>query len=76
MVDTAAMKLYSLYIFRKPSASRPKPALLASFIDMSAWSFWQRGTVKEITLFVSREIVSRLPEGSLWQSCFVAHSFC
>lgn len=56
------MKLYSLYIFRRPSEGG-KPSVLTSCIDMSSFSFFQRGSVKEITLFVSREIVARLPEG-------------
>ena len=47
------MKLYSILVFNKPSESA-KPAVLASAEYLDDFMFWERGSVRDITKFVSR----------------------
>eukprot|EP01103_Thecamoeba_quadrilineata_P008306 TRINITY_DN18071_c0_g1_i1.p1 TRINITY_DN18071_c0_g1~~TRINITY_DN18071_c0_g1_i1.p1 ORF type:complete len:201 (-),score=43.40 TRINITY_DN18071_c0_g1_i1:75-677(-) len=52
------MKLISIIIFRWKDANQ-QPKLLSSAYDVSNFGIFQRSSVREVALFVSREVVSR-----------------
>ncbi|KAF2074749.1 hypothetical protein CYY_003937 [Polysphondylium violaceum] len=51
------MKVYSIGIFKVTPGG--KPVLLSIVYELSSFGFFQRGSVKEVSLFVSRETVGR-----------------
>eukprot|EP01132_Coremiostelium_polycephalum_P004678 gene4678-5844_t len=55
------MYVYSIAIFKCSSGS--KPVLLSIVYEVSSFGFFQRSSVKEISLFVSRESVERTKVG-------------
>lgn len=70
------MKIFSIIVFRwyKPELNR-LPTILSSVYELSSFGYFQRGSVKEVVLFVSREVVSR---GTPGEKQSVKHSeyFC
>mmetsp|Transcript_22712 Transcript_22712/g.63858 ORF Transcript_22712/g.63858 Transcript_22712/m.63858 type:complete len:200 (-) Transcript_22712:146-745(-) len=56
------MKLYTLMIFNKP-AEDARPAVVSSAEMLGDFMFYERGSVRELTRFVSREVVQRSPKG-------------
>ncbi|EGC35777.1 hypothetical protein DICPUDRAFT_151809 [Dictyostelium purpureum] len=55
------MKVYSIGIFKVAQGS--KPVLLSIVYELSSFGFFQRGSVKEVSLFVSRETAGRTNVG-------------
>ncbi|GAM26311.1 hypothetical protein SAMD00019534_094860 [Acytostelium subglobosum LB1] len=55
------MHLYTIALFKVRPGS--KPVLLSIVYELSSFGFFQRGSVKEITLFVARETVGRINVG-------------
>ncbi|EAL61812.1 hypothetical protein ACTFIW_010401 [Dictyostelium discoideum] len=55
------MKVYSIGLFKVVPGN--KPVLLNIVYELSSFGFFQRGSVKEVSLFVSRETVGRTNVG-------------
>eukprot|EP01116_Phalansterium_solitarium_P011096 TRINITY_DN26705_c0_g1_i1.p1 TRINITY_DN26705_c0_g1~~TRINITY_DN26705_c0_g1_i1.p1 ORF type:complete len:199 (+),score=15.32 TRINITY_DN26705_c0_g1_i1:127-723(+) len=54
------MKVYSILLF---SCAGPQPVLLTASYELSSFSYFQRGSVKEVASFVSREVLTRTAPG-------------
>jgi synaptobrevin family protein YKT6 len=70
------MKLVSLVLFRW--FPNKKPILISNHFELSSFGFFERGSVKELALFVSREVVERSQQGqrqSVKHSEHICHSF-
>lgn len=54
------MKIYSVVIFRcfydKTGVAAKSPILVSAHYELSSFGYFQRGSVKEVALFVSREV--------------------
>jgi len=55
------MKCYAILLFGNAG---PAPALLAAGYELSSFSYFQRGSVKEVANFVAREVLSRTAPGA------------
>ncbi|KAK5583424.1 hypothetical protein RB653_005017 [Dictyostelium firmibasis] len=55
------MKVYSIGLFKVVPGN--KPVLLNIVYELSSFGFFQRGSVKEVSLFVSRETIGRTNVG-------------
>jgi len=55
------MKVISVFIFRWIEGKLP--LLLCSGYELSSFGYFQRGSVKEVALFVSREVIERSQKG-------------
>lgn len=56
----AEMKITSILILKD---SETDPVILANAMDLTSFGYFQRGTVKEMMVFVSRTIAKRTPPG-------------
>lgn len=56
------MKVYSVIVFNCTNADTPTTISVGQ--DLSQFSFWKRGTVKEFLFFSSREVVKRTTPGT------------
>jgi len=56
------MKVYSIIVFNCTNAETPTTIAVSQ--DLSQFSFWKRGTVKEFLFFSSREVVKRTTAGT------------
>jgi synaptobrevin family protein YKT6 len=56
------MKVYSIAVFRKTASE--SPILLAVSADLSSFGFFQRSGVREVLMFVMRQVASRTANGS------------
>jgi len=54
------MKITSILIMKD---SETDPIILANAMDLTSFGYFQRGTVKEMMVFVSRTIAKRTPPG-------------
>jgi len=57
----SSMQLLSSIVFRWREGVQP--IFLAQFFHLAQFSFWQRGSAKEVCIFVTREVVSRAKAG-------------
>lgn len=57
------MKVISLIVFRWFDDSKRRSIVLAQAYELSSFSFFKRSHVKEVALFVSREVVQRSKSG-------------
>jgi len=70
------MKALSIMVFRW--LPEKGPILLSSAFELSSFGYFQRGSVKEVATFVSREVVSRATEGqrqSVTHQEYVFHAY-
>lgn len=58
------MQLLSLIVL-KHNAQGSAPYVLASSFALDSFGFFQRGSVKEVCIFVSREVVQRSTRGQM-----------
>ena len=67
------MKVLSIYVLKE----NPKgpPIILSSAIDLTSFGFFQRGSVQEVAVFVSREVMGRTVAGQR-QSVTHQEYFC
>ncbi len=56
------MKVFSIIVFG--TGAKP-PVIISQATELSSFSFFKRGTIKEFILFVSREIVARTNPGTI-----------
>jgi len=56
------MKLLSVILLRHTKGSAP--IILSKALELSSFGFFQRGSMEEVCLFVSRNVVERLSSGS------------
>jgi len=57
------MKVNSIVLLRWYDDPKKTPNLLASVYELSSFGYFQRGSVREVALFVSREVVQRSKRG-------------
>jgi len=70
------MKLFSVLIFRWVEGKLP--FLLCSGFELSSFGYFQRGSVKEVALFVSREVIERSQKGerqTIQHKEYMCHAF-
>jgi len=70
------MPIFNILIMKYNSEN--DPIVLTQIDELSSFNFWQRGTIKEITLFVSREAIQRTPKNekqSIIHSRYVCHCY-
>jgi len=56
------MKLLSIIILKHPKGGNP--ILLSKVLELSSFGFFQRGSMEEVCVFVSRSVVERMSSGS------------
>lgn len=72
------MKVFSIIILRWYEDPKISPTVLSSAYELSSFSYFQRGSVKEVALFVSREVAQRSKKGerqSITHQGHLCHSF-
>lgn len=70
------MKVYSLSIILSPPGQ--SSTTLSTADDLSSFSFYQRGSVKEFITFFSKTIAERTPQGqrsSVQENTYTAHVY-
>lgn len=72
------MKVFSIIILRWFEDPKRAPKVLTAVYELSSFSYFQRGSVKEVALFVSREVAQRSKKGerqSISHQGYMCHSF-
>jgi len=72
------MKVFSIIILRWFDDSKKRSTVLSSAYELSSFSYFQRGSVREVALFVSREVAQRSKKGervSVTHEGYMCHSF-
>jgi len=72
------MKVFSIIILRWYEDPKKPSNVLSSAYELSSFSYFQRGSVKEVALFVSREVAQRSKKGerqSISHQGYMCHSF-
>jgi synaptobrevin homolog YKT6 len=72
------MKVYSIILLRWQEDPKKAPSVLSAVYELSSFSYFQRGSVKEVALFVSREVAQRSKKGerqSISHQGHMCHSF-
>jgi len=73
------MKVFSIVIFRWISSSETElPILICSCFELSNFGYFQRNSVKEVSLFVSREVVGRTKQSekqTIQHQDYLCHAF-
>lgn len=72
------MKVFSIILLRWLEDPKQPPNVLSAVYELSSFSYFQRGSVKEVALFVSREVAQRSKKGerqSITHQGYMCHSF-
>lgn len=72
------MKVFSIIILRWYDDPKKACNVISSVYELSSFSYFQRGSVKEVALFVSREVAQRSKKGerqSISHQGYMCHSF-
>jgi len=70
------MKIYSISVFHSPPGGASTP--LASYHDLSSFSFYQRGGAGEFMTFFSTTVAERTPSGqrqSIQEQNYTFHAY-